>query len=343
MAALLRERAALVNPQALSLIVNDRRADALSGLLSRPLPVGERLQLRGRAVVELANAGRPRDALKALAALEQDAREADPASWPRYRAGARLVEAMAYMRLAEDENCHAVPGKDACLLPINGAGVHKHREGGEGAVRALLEVLSQDPGSLRARWLLNIAHMTLGSYPDGVPERHRIPPSVFASEYPLAALRQRRGGSRPRPLRPRRRRRPRRLRRRRPARRPVVRDGLRRPDALPAQRGRRHVRGPHAAGRAHGRDRRPQHGPGGLRQRRQRRRPRAARRLARLGRPLPAVAPARATATAASATSRRPPACCASPRPRPRPGSTSTATAGSTCSSATNRRSSRTS
>ncbi|HEY8234569.1 MAG TPA: hypothetical protein VIJ10_18025, partial [Vicinamibacteria bacterium] len=108
MAALLRERAALVNPQALSLIVNDRRADALSGLLSRPLPVGERLQLRGRAVVELANAGRPRDALKALAALEQDAREADPASWPRYRAGARLVEAMAYMRLAEDENCHAV-------------------------------------------------------------------------------------------------------------------------------------------------------------------------------------------------------------------------------------------
>jgi hypothetical protein len=93
---------------------------------------------------------------------------------------------MAYMRLAEDENCHAVPGKDACLLPIKGAGVHRHREGGEGAVRALLEVLSQDPGSLRARWLLNIAHMTLGSYPDGVPERHRIAPSVFAPEHPLA-------------------------------------------------------------------------------------------------------------------------------------------------------------
>ncbi len=186
MAALLRERTALVDPQALSLVVNDRRAELLAGLLARPLPLGERLQLRGRAVVELANAGRPRDALRALEALEQDARENDPSNWQRYRVGARLVEAMAYLRLAEDENCHLTSNRDACLLPIRGGGVHQRREGAEGAIRALGEVLSQDPGSLRARWLLNIAHMTLGSYPTGVPERYRIAPSVFASEHPFA-------------------------------------------------------------------------------------------------------------------------------------------------------------
>jgi hypothetical protein len=185
MAALLRERAALVDPQALSVVVNDRRADLLSSRLARPLPLGERLQLRGRAVVELANAGRPRDALLALAALEQDARETDPSGWQRFRAGARLLEATAYMRLAEDENCHLVSNRDACLLPIRGAGVHARREGGEGAIRALLELLSQEPASLRALWLLNIAHMTLGRYPEGVPERHLIPPGVFASEHPL--------------------------------------------------------------------------------------------------------------------------------------------------------------
>jgi hypothetical protein len=186
MAALLRERAAAVNPEALSLIVNDKRAELLNGLLARPMPVAERLPLRGRAVVELAQAGRPREALRALEALEQDARESDPGNWQRYRAGARLVEAMAYMRLAEDENCHGTASRDACLLPIRGGGVHQRREGGEGAVRALIEVLSQDPGSLRARWLLNIASMTLGKYPDGVPERFLIPPSTFASDYPLA-------------------------------------------------------------------------------------------------------------------------------------------------------------
>src|SRR5512134_60711 len=54
MASLLRERAALVNPQALSLVINDRRADLMAGLLAKPLPFRERLQLRGRAVVELA-------------------------------------------------------------------------------------------------------------------------------------------------------------------------------------------------------------------------------------------------------------------------------------------------
>ena len=37
MAALLRERAAAVNPEALSLIVNDKRAELLNGLLARPI------------------------------------------------------------------------------------------------------------------------------------------------------------------------------------------------------------------------------------------------------------------------------------------------------------------
>ena len=139
MAALLRERAAAVNPEALSLIVNDKRAELLNGLLARPMPVAERLPLRGRAVVELAQAGRPRDALRALEALEQDARESDPGNWQRYRAGARLVEAMAYMRLGEDENCHAAPNRDACLLPIRAAGVH-------GAARGIAAGGARIPG-----------------------------------------------------------------------------------------------------------------------------------------------------------------------------------------------------
>src|SRR6185503_13243638 len=88
MAALLKERAALVNPLALSLVVNDRRADLISRQLTRPLPLGERLRLRGAAVVELINAGRIDDALEALKTLGTDARENDPQGWRQYQTGA---------------------------------------------------------------------------------------------------------------------------------------------------------------------------------------------------------------------------------------------------------------
>ena len=38
---------------------------------------------------------------------------------------------------------------------------------------------------MEARWLLNVASMTLGSYPDGVPRQFLIPPTAFRSDYPL--------------------------------------------------------------------------------------------------------------------------------------------------------------
>jgi hypothetical protein len=53
------------------------------------------------------------------------------------------------------------------------------------AIAALTDILSRRPDDLSARWLLNVAYMTLGEYPDQVPSAWLIPPSAFASEYPL--------------------------------------------------------------------------------------------------------------------------------------------------------------
>src|ERR1051325_768311 len=41
------------------------------------------------------------------------------------------------------------------------------------------------PDDLSARWLLNIAYMTLGEYPDKVPPKWLIPPKTFASDYDI--------------------------------------------------------------------------------------------------------------------------------------------------------------
>jgi len=41
------------------------------------------------------------------------------------------------------------------------------------------------PNDLSARWLMNLAYMTLGEHPDKVPEKWLIPSKAFASEYDL--------------------------------------------------------------------------------------------------------------------------------------------------------------
>jgi hypothetical protein len=92
---------------------------------------------------------------------------------------------LAYMRLGEQENCIAHHGIDSCLLPIQGTGLHRLPRGSRGALREFGLALEAKPDNLGARWLYNIASMTLGEYPDGVPAKWRIPPRTFASEYDI--------------------------------------------------------------------------------------------------------------------------------------------------------------
>jgi hypothetical protein len=52
-------------------------------------------------------------------------------------------------------------------------------------VKILTEQLNEFPDDLKARWLLNIACMTLGEYPDNVPSKWLIPPRAFESDYQM--------------------------------------------------------------------------------------------------------------------------------------------------------------
>ena len=91
--------------------------------------------------------------------------------------------AISYLRLGEQENCLHYHGQDSCLYPIKGGGVHVERRGAEGAFRELTADLEKDPDNLESRWLLNIAAMTLGNYPNDVPEKWRVPARMLESEY----------------------------------------------------------------------------------------------------------------------------------------------------------------
>lgn len=94
--------------------------------------------------------------------------------------------AIAYMRWGESQNCVAMHTSQSCIFPIEGTGVHGNQAGSKQAIRYLQEILDVNPDDVTARWILNIAYMTIGGYPADVPPPQRIDPSLFATaeEFP---------------------------------------------------------------------------------------------------------------------------------------------------------------
>lgn len=95
----------------------------------------------------------------------------DPEGWKQIMSGLGL----AYLRLAERNNCLDRHSPDACIMPIRGSGIHEDKTAARKAVQVYEALLDKDPNDLSSRWLLNIAYMTLGEYPAKVPPRWLIP------------------------------------------------------------------------------------------------------------------------------------------------------------------------
>jgi hypothetical protein len=117
------------------------------------------------------------------------------AQWERGYAFAKLKEpdltpmleevlGTGYLHKAEmDNDVYSHPG-DRCLFPPSEAAAVKYAktEDAAKAVQYLTRFLASTPDGVAAKWLLNLAYMGLGKYPEGVPPAHRIPPSAFAAK-----------------------------------------------------------------------------------------------------------------------------------------------------------------
>lgn len=90
--------------------------------------------------------------------------------------------AMSYLRLGEQQNCIDRHTPESCIIPIRGDGVYKLPSGPENAIRIYEQILNAFPNDLQSRWLLNIAYMNLGKYPDGVPEKWLVPINIFKTK-----------------------------------------------------------------------------------------------------------------------------------------------------------------
>jgi hypothetical protein len=150
-----------------------------------PTPPTSLVGLHYKYAYELLNSGQSARAVEQFTALNEFITAHRLVLEPDKAAILRINLIMAHLRLGEQENCLSNHTTDSCLMPIQPGGVHKYPRGSQEAIRLLLEQLAKDPRDLRAVWLLNLAYMTLGQHPAGVPPKFLIPAKVFASEYDI--------------------------------------------------------------------------------------------------------------------------------------------------------------
>ena len=148
-------------------------------------PLQDRIRLHFSLGIAELFLGRERRALDHLATAEkmlagQHSVPSHVVNEIRFRLG------LAWLRLGETQNCVLNPNADHCILPIRPGGFHTLPEGSRQAIPYFQAVLDNTAAEerlrLSARWLLNIAYMTLGQYPEEVPLAHQIPPKAFESQ-----------------------------------------------------------------------------------------------------------------------------------------------------------------
>jgi tetratricopeptide (TPR) repeat protein len=106
-------------------------------------------------------------------------------------AASRMEEAVgvAYLHKSGMENgAQRAPG-DMCLFSLRPGQSYARTGDSERAIEHFLNFLKQKPDDLEVRWLLNLAYMTTGRYPRGVPAAYLIPPAALASKEDVGRFR----------------------------------------------------------------------------------------------------------------------------------------------------------
>ncbi len=109
------------------------------------------------------------------------AQTADPARPALFRAKLDALRGVAALRRGETENCVACCNEASCIFPLAAEAVHRRTAGSREAIEHFTRYLRQQPEDLGIQWLLNVAYMTLGEYPKGVPRDLLLPLGRFAA------------------------------------------------------------------------------------------------------------------------------------------------------------------
>lgn len=184
MAAILKDAAARNDPLKNPFLSRERIAPLRKRLSEEKNPSRIK-RLQYDLAQQLMNSNENDEAIRLYLELDRSL-EGDPsAQSSQNRSQVGVYLAVCWLRVGELENCLTNHTTESCLAPIRLGGVHKLTRGSTEASKVLTALLEREPDNLGARWLLNIAAMTLGNYPAGVPKRWLIPESAFASDHDI--------------------------------------------------------------------------------------------------------------------------------------------------------------
>ena len=173
MAQELQEHYRLLDPQK-TYYKNGDRARMFLEEGSKKSDINQRLQFTLRAAYELVNAGKNKEAIVIYDKLYEELKQLSGIGIEEFIFRILGMRAVAYFRIGEVENCLENHNSASCILPFQAESYHQLRSGSENAIKNIEELLKikQDPNFV---YLLNVAYMTLGEYPHGVPANYKLP------------------------------------------------------------------------------------------------------------------------------------------------------------------------
>lgn len=155
-------------------------AARLEVLLSMPPAANlhDQLIYEGSVAGEMLRAGRTDDAITAFEQLVERLEGLGgnlPPDLPEgFREVMRRSLAIAYLQLAQHENCLPPNPAARCVIPPGAAGPHPNQEALRRAIALYERIATDDPDDGGVRWNLNVAYMWAGEHPDGVPPQWLI-------------------------------------------------------------------------------------------------------------------------------------------------------------------------
>ena len=163
---LMKEADALVDPS--------NKASPLNAKSTRPVDVMEVYMTRGQLHAYQG------EMAQAVAEWEIAYRIAS-SDVPRAMPLLEEVLGVGYLHKSEmDNDIYRNPG-ERCIFPMPPDLHYAQTASSTKAIQYFTKYLERKPGDIEVKWLLNLAYMTLGKYPSGVPQKYLLPLSPFTS------------------------------------------------------------------------------------------------------------------------------------------------------------------